>query len=87
MDIPPITVSQWVRDKRVPSVVNCYAIADAFDLPPSHVLSAAGHPTEEEPDEDRDLEDRLVAMWRKLTPEGQEETLRFVEFRRGMERV
>jgi transcriptional regulator with XRE-family HTH domain len=86
MGIPPITVSQWVRGKRVPSVPSCYAIADAFDLPDTHVLREARHPTGEEVDVDKELEDRLVSMWQKLSPHGQQAVLEFVEFHRSKER-
>lgn len=77
-------VNQWVRGARVPSVESCWRIADAFDLPVVMVLRRAGHPVEEGDGDDD--EDRLLAMWRKLTPDGREDVMQFVEFRRARER-
>jgi hypothetical protein len=32
------------------------------------------------------VEDQLVIMWRKLSPDGQQAVLEFVDFQRGKER-
>lgn len=82
----PSTVGNWIHDRRVPGIESCWAIADALDLTPSTVMSKAGHPVEMDIEEGNDEEDRLVAMWRKLTPDGQRQATQFVEFLRGTER-
>jgi len=79
------TVGNWIHDRRIPGVESCWALADALDLSPVTVMRKAGHPVDED-DERSDEEDRLVAVWRKLTPEGQITAIDFVEFLRGKER-
>lgn len=81
----PSTVGNWIHGRRVPGVESCWSIADALDLTPATVMRMAGHPVEIEEGSD-DLEDRLVAMWRKLSPDGKTTTIEFVEFLRGRER-
>lgn len=85
MDAPRSSVSSWARGARVPDVESCFRIADALDLLPIDVMRIAGHPVDDEPGPS-ELEDRLVGVWRRLTPEGQEAAVEFVEFLRGRER-
>jgi transcriptional regulator with XRE-family HTH domain len=84
VNVHPGVVSTWASGKRTPSVPSCYAIADALDLSPAVVLDRAGHPTDG--DHDDEVEERLLAMWRRLTPDGQDAVMQFVEFQRGRER-
>jgi transcriptional regulator with XRE-family HTH domain len=83
LEMRPGVVSYWLSDKRVPSVVSCYLIADALDLPSSHVLTAAGHPVEVDPEDRDEAEDRLLTLWRKLSDDGKDAVMQFVEFQRG----
>lgn len=81
----PGAVSKWRNNTRIPDWAACVEIADALDLPVEHVLAATGRGEGSE-DAGREVEDRLVATFRRLSDEGREAVLQFVEFQRGRER-
>lgn len=83
----PAAVNHWVRGRRVPDPPLCYAIADAFNLSPTAVMVRAGHPVDEPSDADAEEEERVIAMWRRLSGEGRRDVMRFLEWRRDEERV
>lgn len=74
-------VSNWIRGARRPSWESCHDLAAALDLPPDHVLAQVGHVSSAEAVGD-ELEERLIAMYRRLSPDVQRQVLEFTEWHR-----
>ena len=84
--VAPATVSRWLNGKRVPEWETCYGLADALVVPVDLVLAMTGRQQAEYQDGDREDEDRVVLMYRSLSPDGQRAVREFIEFQRGRKR-